>query len=268
MIDKKQKIKILERYNLKEEKMLISNILDKVYKFEKENKLLHTSFLNLSEINILSSILNELGVYYYIYAINEHMTKKCIFFIPDYICEYSYELFNQYINCIKITPNVKGKLLHKDYMGAIYSLGLKREMIGDIFVCEDVAYVFCINTITDYICDNLFKVANQEVKLDVVSLDCEEIKNLKVNYIEKEYIVVSMRTDAILSVVYNLSRSEVKDKIVKGDLYINDKNIFYPNTNLKVGDIVSLKRCGKLKVGDIIRKTKSDNLVLNVFKYC
>ena len=44
--------------------------------------------------------------------------------------------------------DVKGKLLHKDYMGAIYSLGLKREMIGDIFVCENAAYVFCINTVT------------------------------------------------------------------------------------------------------------------------
>lgn len=266
-MEKNQKLKILERYNLKEEKILISNVIDKAYKYEKENKLLYTNFLNLSETFMLSSILNELDVKYYVYTLNEHITKKCIFFIPDYIYDYSDTFFNQFINCIKITPNVKGKLLHKDYMGAIYSLGLKREMIGDIFVCDDVAYVFCINTVTDYIYDNLFKVANQEVKLEIISLEDKQIKNLKTNYVEKEYIVASMRVDAVLSVVYNLSRSEMKEKIVKGDLYINDKNIFYPNTILNYGDIISLRKCGKIKIGEQVRKTKSNNLVLNIFKY-
>lgn len=268
MIDKKQKAKILERYENKDDKILISNVLDKAYKFEKENKLVYTNFFNLSELNIVSSVSNELKVQYHIYSVNEYINKKCIFFIPDYISDLSDEFFNQYVNCIKIIPNVKGKLLHKDYMGAIYSLGIKNEMIGDIFAYEDMAYVFCISSITDFICDNLFKVANQEVKTEVIGLESEEVKILKINLIEKEYIVASMRVDAILSEVYSLSRSETKEKITKGDLFINDKNIFYPNTILKEGDIVSFKRCGKLKIGSIVRKTKSGNLVLNVFKYC
>ena len=93
MISKEQKAKILERFYEKEEKILISNVLDKAYKFEKENKLTFTNFLNLNEISILSSILNELQVNYYIYSINEHMNKKCIFFLPDYIYDCSSEFF-------------------------------------------------------------------------------------------------------------------------------------------------------------------------------
>lgn len=268
MIEKSKKIKILERYKEKEEKILISNIIDKAYKFEKENKLLYTNFLNLNELTLLSNVLNELHVKYYIYSINNYINKKCIFFLPDYIYNHDNEFFNQYINCIKIIPNVKGKLLHKDYMGAIYSLGLKNEMIGDIFAFEDASYVFCMSSVTNYICDNLFKIANQEVKMEVISLEKDEIKELKNNFLEREYIVASMRVDAILSVVYNFSRNEVKEKIIKGDLYINDKNIFYPNTLLKSNDIISFKRCGKIRLGEIIRTTKSDNLVLSVFKYC
>ena len=267
MIDRKQKAKILERYDNKDEKILISNVLDKAYKYEKENKLLYTNFLNLNELSTVSSVLNELKVQYHVYSVNEFINKKCIFFIPDYITKLDDEFFSLYINCIKIIPNIKGKLLHKDYMGAIYSLGIKNEMIGDIFAYEDVAYVFCISSITDFICDNLFKVANQEVKTEVINLESEEVKKLKINLIENEYIVASMRADAVLSDVYNLSRSESKEKIVKGDLFINDKNMFYPNTLLKEGDIVSFKRCGKLKIGNIVRKTKSDNLVLSIYKY-
>ena len=37
-------------------------------------------------------------------------------------------------------------------------------------------------------------------------------------------------------------------------LYINDKNIFYPNTMVNENDIVSFKRCGKIKIGNEIRK--------------
>lgn len=267
MITKQDRAKILERYNSKEDKIFISNILDKAYRFERENKLIHTNFLNLNEISIISSILNELNVEYFTYSVNEYVNKKCIFFIPDYIYERSDSFFSEFITCIKILPNIKGKLLHKDYMGAIYSLGLKHEMLGDIFAYEDRAYVFCINSVSNYICDNLFKVANQEVKLEKIALDTQEVKSLNVNLISKEYIIPSMRVDALLSVVYNLSRSETKEKIIKGDLYINDKNIFYPNTILKKDDIVSLKKCGKLKMGDLLRKTKSENLVVNVFKF-
>lgn len=267
MITKQIKAKILERFNDKQEKIFISNILDKAYKFDKENKLLYTNFLNLNEILVATQILNEIDINYYVYSVNEYINKKVIFFIPDYIT-FDDNFFEEYITCIKIIPNLKGKLKHKDYMGAIYSLGLKNEMIGDIFAYETYAYVFCMKSVCNYLYDNLFKVANQEVKLKAVSLLDDCIKNLKVDLIKKEYIVASLRVDAILSVVYNLSRNETKEKIIKGDLFINDKNIFYPNTLLNNGDIVSFRRCGKARVGEVLRKTKSNNIVISIEKFC
>ena len=123
-------------------------------------------------------------------------------------------------------------------MGAIYSLGLKNEMVGDIFICNDMAYVFCMKSVSNYICDNLYKVGNQEVKIAKLSLLDSSVKNLKV------------------------------EKINKGDLYINDKNIFYPNTLLNKDDVVSLKKCGKIKIGEVIRRTKSNNIVINIEKFC
>lgn len=254
------KAKILEKFNNKQEKILVSNILDKAYRFEKVNKLFYTNFLNLNELSIATSILNELKIKYYTYCEN----KKVIFFIPEYIT-IDDDFFNNIINCIKITPNVKGKLKHKDYMGAIYSLGLKNEMIGDIFAYEDTAYVFCMNSVSDYIMNNLTKVANQEVDLKLV--DLKDAKDLNVNLFSKDYIVASLRIDAILSVVYKLGRKEAKEKITKGELFINDKNIFYPNTTVKENDIVSLKKCGKLKIGQVSRKTKTGNVVLNIEIY-
>lgn len=267
MITREKKAKILERFQNKDEKMLISNLLDKAYQFEREDKLFYTTFFNLHELKLATAVLNETGIPYTIFSINEQMQKKIIFFLPEYMIDIKESVFAEYVKCIKITQNSKEKLRHQDYMGAIYSLGIKNEMIGDIFVLEKSAYVFCMKSVANYLLEQLWKVAKQEVKTKIISFEDEEIKNLKLNFITKEYIVASLRVDAILSVVYQLSRKEAKEKIIKGDLWINDRNIFYPNELLKNGDIVSLRKCGKLKMGEIVRKTRSENYVVLVSKY-
>ena len=266
MFTREKRAKILESYENKEEKILISNILDKAFRFDKENKVIYTNFLNLHELDLANRVLNELKVSFSIYSPNEYYNKKVIFFIPDYI-ENSDQIYNDAISCLKIIPNIKNKLIHKDYMGGIYSLGIKNEMIGDIFACDEHAYVFCMKSVTSYLITNLYKVGNQEVKLEEIDLSSKEILDISVNLVKKEYIIPSLRIDAILSEVYNLSRMQTKEKILKGDLFLNDRNMFYPHVQVKENDIVSFKKCGKMKVGKTVRKTKSDNFVIEIYKF-
>ena len=267
MIDKSVKQELLKSIKDKEEKILISSIIDKAVKFEKTNTLEFSNFLNLNELSDVKKILDYLRVDYMIFAPNQDIEKKNIAFIPDYLEDSKEKVFTDNISCIKVIPNIKNKLLHKDYMGAIYSLGVKREFIGDIIAKNDVAYFFCMKNVEKYFLLNLNSVGKQEVKLEILDIFSDEIKKLSLNFEEKTYIIHSFRVDALLSEVYNLSRSEVKEKIQKGDLYINDKNIVYPNTIIKCGDIISFRRCGKLKVGEKIRETKSLNIVIQIFKY-
>ncbi len=266
MITREIKVKILERYNEKDEKMYISNILDKVYRFEKTNKIEFTNFLNLNEFSKITSILNELKVKYFVYSLNNKLSKKVIFFVPDYIV-LDESFFKNYISAIKITSSNKDKLYHKDYMGAIFSLGLKHEVIGDIYVKDNFAILFCLRDVKDYILTNLFKVKRQEVNVEEIKIDENLESMLEINLVKYEYIVSSLRADAVISVVYGLSRNQVKEKILSGDLYINDKQEYFSSTMLKEGDIVSFRKCGKLKIGEKLRKTRSDRIVLEVYKY-
>ena len=264
MITKEIKSKILERFENKEEKILVSNVLDKAYRFEKTEKLEFTCFLNLNEYNVVTEILDYLKIEYTTYIPNKYSDKKVIFFLPSYIDK---EIYSEYISCMKIVPNVKGKLKHKDYMGCIYNLGIKREVIGDIFVIDDVCYFFLMSSVKDYVFNNLVRVGNQEVILTEINLDSSELQNLSVNIIDKEYIVPSLRVDAICSTVFNLSRNEIKEKIVKGEMCINDKVSYYPSDILKINDIISLRKCGKIVIKEQLRNTKSGNIVLNIGKF-
>ena len=60
MIDKQIKSKILNFYKKKQDKMLVSMIIEKVNKFETGNHLIYTTFLNMYEKEIAISVLNKL----------------------------------------------------------------------------------------------------------------------------------------------------------------------------------------------------------------
>lgn len=266
MITKEIKSKILERFENREEKMLISNVLDKAYRFDKTGKLEFTCFLNLNEYNIVTQILDYLKIEYTTYVSNKYSDKKVIFFVPSYINK-GIKLYDEYITCIKIIPNVKGKLQHKDFMGCIYNLGIKGEVIGDIFLNNDVCYFFVMSSVKDYVLTNLTRVGNQQVILIELELSSEELQKISVNVVDKEYIVPSLRIDAVCSTVFNLSRNEIKEKIVKGDMCINDKVSYYPSEVIKENDIISLRKCGKIVIKRQLRNTKSGNIVLNIGKF-
>ena len=132
---------------------------------------------------------------------------------------------------------------------------------------DNACYVFVIKTIEKYILDNLLKVSNQNVECKSLSLDSKELDKLKIDYIKKEYIIPSRRIDALLSEVYNISRKKVKEKIMVKDLYINSKECTDASFEFCQGDIVSFKRCGKFKVGNELRKTKSGNICIEINRY-
>lgn len=265
MINKARKDEILSKYNDKEEKIFVSNIIDKAQKFENTDILVYTNFLDMNELRIAENALKLLKVKYTVYGANSNMEKKNIFFIPDYLIDTIN--YSEYISCIKMIPKDSSTLSHKDYMGSIYNLGIKSEVIGDIFVKDEAAYVYLMQNVVDYVDLNLNKVGNQTVEVQIININENECELLKQKTEQIQIIVPSLRVDAVLSDIYNLSRNDVSEKIQKGDLFINSREIFSKNTLLMENDIVSFKRCGKIKVGQVLKKTKSENLVLVIEKY-
>ena len=185
MISKIEKQSILLNIKTKEEKMKISNIIDKYNKSEIASKVVSTNFLDLNERNVATRILNRENIKYEVYLPNSYCEKCIILFKPEFIQNIEYQ---EYVSCIKIECANFFKLRHKDFMGSIYSLGVKNEYIGDIFLVDNACYVFVIKTIEKYILDNLFKVSNQNVECKSLSLNDKELDKLKIDYIKKNIL--------------------------------------------------------------------------------
>ena len=266
MIEKDIRSKILNRYNNKEEKIFASSIIDLINKFDVSNHIVYTKFINLHEKSIAISILNIFNIEYHFAFKNNEIERNVIFLIPKYI-ENVENIILENIKCLKIIPNIKNKLLHKDYMGVIYSLGIEQNMIGDIFANNECAYFFIFSENLKYFENNLINIGKASVKLEVKELNDSEIINLKNKYKEIKINVKSLRVDLILSEIFNFSRNETKLKIENGDLFINSLNVFFVAEEIKENDIISFKKCGKLRIEKLLGTTKSGKYCIDIKIY-
>jgi len=86
------------------------------------------------------------------------------------------------IDTLEISPLNKkfsDALNHRDFLGALMNLGIKREIIVEIITSNNEAYILVINKLSDYICDNLFRVKNTSISA--------KINNNSINNLEPEF---------------------------------------------------------------------------------
>lgn len=138
---------------------------------------------------------------------------------------------------------------HRDYLGALLNLGLKREKLGDIVVQDGGAFLIMDMDLVDYIYQQLTRVKNSTVTVEKVP--CEEFifqpPELKVT----EFTVASLRLDAAIAGAFNLSRSDVDIYIESGKVKINHLEVLKCSTPVKAGDLISVRGLGRFRLEEI-----------------
>ena len=149
------------------------------------------------------------------------------------------------ILCLCIAPSMEkyGEVLsHRDYLGALMSLGVERDLIGDIYVAEKTAYVFCLEHIADYIKENLTTVRHTDVRVSIL----EHAPETAGPVLEKRMIIVaSERLDAVISQVFGLSRSRSLSLFPQGKVFVNGRQISNNSTTCHPSDKISARGYGK-----------------------
>ncbi len=154
-------------------------------------------------------------------------------------------------------------LTHRDFLGALMNLGIKRELVGDIIVIDNCGYILCLEHIAQYICENLVKVKHTAVKTEYSQL----AENVSEQGDKVSVFSNSKRVDALISAVYNFSRSESL-RLVSGEkVFVNSKLVLSAALNVEQGDIVSVRGYGRFKYIGEIKTTKKGRLVSQIEKF-
>ncbi|MGG7163982.1 RNA-binding protein [Clostridium ihumii] len=249
------------RYFKDFDKDIISKLYDKVILAQKTNTVIYFKFFTYCSLyEKLKSIENNLDLKVYCDGGFEEFDRAMIS-----LCNYeTYEYFP--INIIRIKNKSKFKeLKHKDYLGSIMALGIKRELLGDLIVKDNYAYVPVVEDISEFIKNNLSSIG--KCPCEVTILD-DRLKDVpKVEYEEKSIIVTSLRLDNIISSLCNISRSNALEMLDGGKILVNYIQENKKDKNIVENDIITVRGYGKFKIGNIINKTKSDRTKLSIKKY-
>ena len=171
------------------------------------------------------------------------------------------------IVCIHIKPllhKFADDLSHRDFLGALMNLGIERSTLGDIKVSEKEAYLFCQDSMAEFICKNLTRIKHTNVSCSITEEDFrvpeETPEMVKVQ-------VQSLRVDAVLAKVYNISREKSLDLFRAGKVFVDGKLCENNSRVIKPGETVNARGMGKFTLCGEIKETRKGKLAVDVSVY-
>lgn len=156
------------------------------------------------------------------------------------------------------------QITHRDVLGSLMSLQIKRESIGDILLEDRLCHIFALEPVAQFIVDELKKVGGTGVRCELGRVG--EIVPAE-HFQEIRGTIHSRRLDALVSLLTGLAR-EKSANLIRSDLVRqNDRQTQNISQEISSGDVITVRGYGKYKVDQIGNPTKKGRLPLICRKY-
>ncbi|WP_462409204.1 YlmH family RNA-binding protein [Neobacillus sp. Marseille-QA0830] len=214
-----------------------------------------TDFLDPREQHILKTIIGESSeVKYGFFGGREETERNRALLFPDYL---SMEPNDFQISLFEVDyPKKFVTIEHRQVLGTLMSLGLKRGKFGDILIHDGRIQFFAAKEISDYIKLNVDSIGRAGVKLVEIPMEQAIISNEM--WESHELTVSSLRLDTIISGACHLSRQKSLTLIQHGLVKVNWTQQENPSFPCAEGDLISVRGHGRTKLMGIEGKTKKD----------
>lgn len=244
-----------------ENALLIARLDDIITASAKKQYPTFIGFLNEQQISVLTQHLKKSKVSNYRFFGGYENSDRCLLGISfgDYIEDYYYP-----ITGISFKYKPEYKLSHRDFLGSLMGLGLKREAIGDILTGDGYTVIFIKDEIKKYVLSQIQKIGSVGVVTEEWDNYTLPIKNEFENI---SCTISSARLDNIVSALVGLSREKSATHIKQGLVFVNSVAVDNLSYTIKTGDKISIRGKGKFIVGDFSGLTKKGRLKLTVQKY-
>lgn len=223
-----------------------------------------TSFLSPAELAAVLAFLKlKSGDSYIVSGGFDGAERLRLIFLPDYMDAEFFPL-DEYIVALRASCRF-GELSHRDWLGSLMALGIKREALGDILVFEEYADIICTPQIARFIRDNLIKVGKVGVSISEIPLG--DIVPPTPEFKKRTGTVASLRTDAVCALAFSISRASAAQLIREGRLCVNHLEEPSISKELSEGDLLSLRGYGRARLFSVGGMSKKDRIFIEVHAY-
>ncbi len=251
-----------------ENELLTARVDDCINSCEESYLITNTNFLDIYQQSTVIEYLKKKGVRYDFYGGFDECERKTAIFFPDYAESAYYIKENPDLSpivALEIKKDNFSTLSHRDYLGAVMGLGIKREAVGDIFVTEKGCTMAVIRSVAGYIKENLTSVGRGSVKVEIS--DCFENAENNSTCETKRCYVSSMRLDGVLSAAFSISRNTAVEKIRRGEVLLNGVVMSKPDTKVPFGSKLVIHGSGKVMIDEDAGMTKKGRQAFIIRKF-
>lgn len=249
-----------------DEKLIIARAEDTARQCERHYSVKFMGFLTPAEAAIIQKNMPSADARLVFWGGYPDAERKLFAALPEYADDSE---LDEIISALEISGRELGGLTHRDYLGSLLGLGIKREKIGDILVTEKGAVAFVLEDIAEYIVLNLDKVGRRGVKVkkcESREVAVPERKTEKINA-----VIAALRLDCVVAAALKTSRAKACAVIASGRVSLNWLENTSVSAAVKAGDTISVKGFGRFILsdgdgGDGFRTTKKGRTAVCIEK--
>lgn len=246
----------------KEDDILLDSIEKKIDLCIEYGKFTNTTFLDMRQRSLAESVCRRRGdLGYSFYGGYPEAERTLAVFLP----EYTRLEDNNPLALLRVTRNGYKELSHRDYLGSLIGLGIKREMIGDILVHGDGAEIIVLKSISEFLLMNYEKAGRTNLKVEIASIDSLVVPAAR--FETKRDTVASLRLDSVIASAFSMSRGSAAEAINDGSVFVNSQLCEKIDRIVKEGDKLTLRGKGKAVLETVGHVTRKDRTVIAIKRY-
>ena len=256
--------------------LLRGMILDQARIRETEYRLTHTYFLTPAQRVDAQQIARKEQLYpgCFFYGGYPDAERTVLFLAPDYLELRDEEELERYFRdapeacplcVVHAVRDPFNSITHRDYLGSLLGLGIKREMIGDLIVSDKGCEILVLRRIAAYITENFRSAGHASLSCTVGELS--SLKGRPAAGTRRSISLKSPRLDAVVSAAFGIPRTQASALIARGTVAVCSVPATKPEKQIHPGDSVTLRGKGKCRILEIAGTTKSGRILLRIETY-
>ena len=248
-----------------EERLFLARVLEKADICRERCFPTYTKFLDLHEAELARRLLKTVGEIGRFWGGYDGAERTVLAFLPDWMEEIPQEGPDCPLAAIRCLRHKSDELTHRDYLGSLMGLGLRRDGIGDILVGDHGADILVMRELAPYLQMNYGRAGRKRLDVTEIPLAALMIPEQTVNYIRDT--VASMRLDAVTAAMFRLPRAKAADAVRAGKVFLNQMECLRPDREVLVHDRITLRGMGRGEIDGILGESKKGRIMVSIKRF-
>ena len=251
-----------------DERLALSRVLDQWARCRSRNIPAVTRFLTPQEQALAEEALRRMGAEgeAVLDGGYEDAERRCALFLPDYLSFEAFREDEEYPVCaVRCSFRAGERPTHRDFLGSLMGLGIRREMVGDILPGQDACDILLLREIAPFVLQNYTSAGRVSLKTAPVPLSHLHLPEKRRTEIRDT--VATLRLDSVVSSAFGISRRRAADLIRAGKVEVNWRVCEKVDRLCARGNTFSARGFGKCRLREVGGLSKKGRVTICLERY-